>query len=74
MTLSIVGVVKLLQTISVGVRGGGGGGGEEDALPSPVIFSRGHCLAKKLYLGKPLNFQATNGENIWERDWSRTTM
>ena len=68
--------------LSIGVRGGGGGGGLGGAA-APWNFQNSHIRAKISgnIRAKPLDFRASNGENIRatdlsppKRNWSRTPM
>ena len=66
---------------SLGVRGGEGGGVGGCSPPPPRFFSNSHIPAKKSgnIRAKPLDFRASNGQNIRatdlsppKRNWSRT--
>ena len=67
---SYIVTISLLYTVYIGVRGGGCGAAAPP--PPPRIFSNSHFQAKKAcnIRAKPLDFRASNGENI-SGNWSQ---
>ena len=71
-------MMTIFSQETIGVRGGGTGG-----AAAPWNYSNSHIRAKKSgnIRAKPLDFRASNGENIWatdlsppKRNWSRMPM